>query len=287
MARISKEVSAAPLSRRSALQLGLLGAGAACAAAKAPAIRLAVKYHMIQVEASVQTKFELLKRAGFHGVEITLKEQALAAELVRASARTGIRVHGVVHGETDAYTKAIDLCDAVRGTSVLIVAREQPGLSYNENYNLMHRHIRMALPYAEKKGVPLLIENVKASFLRRAEEMARFIDSLQSPYLGAYLDTGNAITWTDQSAEHWLRVLGTRSVKLDIKDRGHRFFGDPDTVSPDAVGTDGGEVHWEHVRAELARLQFSGWATAEVKGGDAERLGRMARWMQRILRLPA
>ncbi|MFT5125721.1 MAG: L-ribulose-5-phosphate 3-epimerase [Kiritimatiellia bacterium] len=275
-----------PMSRRAALQLGILGAaGSAIAGARASEIHLAIKYHMIQTEGSVLKKFELLKRIGVHGVEITVKEEPLLGELMRASARTGVRIHGVVHGTSDAYHKAIDLCDEVGGTSVLIVTRAQPELSYGENFKLMHHHIRMALAYAEKKGVLLLVENVKGSFFRQAEEFARFIDSLDSPYVGAYFDTGNAITWSDQPAEHWMRVLGTRIVKLDIKDRGHRFFGDAALASADAVGTDGGEVHWENVRAELARLKFSGWATAEVKGGDAEHLGQMVRWMQQILAL--
>ena len=82
-----------------------------------------------------------------------------------------------------------------------------------------------------------------------------------------------------------MRVLGRRIVKLDIKDRGHTEFGDPKTRSQDAVGTDGGEVHWKNVRDELKKTNFNGWATAEVKGGGKERLTRMSIWMRGILGL--
>ena len=46
---------------------------------------------------------------------------------------------------------------------------------------------------AEKLGVRLLVENIRGSFLKKAEEMARF-DEFKSPAVGAYFDTGNAIS---------------------------------------------------------------------------------------------
>lgn len=153
------------------------------------------------------------------------------------------------------------------------------------NAKLAQGFIRKALPQAEKMGIRLLVENVRDTFLKEAEEMARFIDELKSPLVGAYFGTGNAITWTDQSAEHWARALARRIVNLDIKDRGHAELGDPKTRSKDAVGTDGGGVHWKNVRKELARIDFGGWATAEVKGGDSKRLAGIARWMEYILRI--
>ena len=81
-----------------------------------------------------------------------------------------------------------------------------------------------------------------------------------------------------------MRVLGKRIVKLDVKDRGHTELRPKDKVS-DAVGTDGGEVHWKNLRDELKKTNFSGWATAEVKGGGKERLTRMSSWMRGILGL--
>ena len=51
------------------------------------------------------------------------------------------------------------------------------------------------------------------------------------------------------------------------------------------LGTDGGEVHWQNVRKELKEINFSGWATAEVKGGNEARLKRAAKWMHGVLGL--
>ncbi|MBL6911072.1 MAG: TIM barrel protein [Pirellulales bacterium] len=146
--------------------------------------------------------------------------------------------------------------------------------------------MRKAIPIAEKWGVSLCIENVRATFLKTGEEMARFIDSFDSPFVRSYFDIGNSITWTEQSAGHWAQVLGRRIYKLDIKDRGHPEFGDAKLKRAGiTTGTDGGEVNWVEVREELNRVSFSGWATAEVTGGDRKRLAGIAGWMRDVLDL--
>jgi len=280
------------VNRRRVLMLGAAGGFAAFGSSprsfakdEKGQIKIAVKYSMIRESVSVQAKFETLKSAGFQGVEITIGQRHEAKEIIRAIDATGVVVHGVVHGSSDNYEEPLNLCNTVGGDAVLVVARLKPKLSYDENFKLAQGYLRKAIPRAEKLGVRLLVENVRDSFLKKAEEMARFIDELKSPAAGAYFDTGNAITWTDQTAEHWVRMLGHRIAKLDIKDRGHENFGDPKKRSPDAIGTDGGEVHWKNVRRELERIKFAGWATAETKGGDEIRLKGMARWMRGILRL--
>lgn len=248
-------------------------------------IRKSLKYSMINVRLPLVQQFQLLKRAGFDGVEISLRDRLSPKEVRAAIHTTKIEVHGVIHGADDDYSTSIDLCEQVGGHTVLVIARELKNLSYAENFARSLDIVRKAIPLAEKQNVRLLIENVRASFLKTAEEMARFIDELKSPAIGAYYDTGNTITWTKQTAEHWAHVLGRRIVKVDIKDRGHAVFGDSKLKSKTAVGTDGGEVHWANVRKELAAVNFSGWASAEVKGGDAHRLSGISEWMDQILSL--
>ncbi len=131
----------------------------------------------------------------------------------------------------------------------------------------------------------MCLENVRATFLKTAEEMARSIDSFGSPAVRSYFDTGNAITWTEQSAGHWARVPGKRSYKVDVKDRGHEEFGDASLRRQGVEGTNGGEVDWGGVRRQLHLVSFSGWATAEVTGGDRERLAGIAGWMREVLDL--
>lgn len=279
------------MNRRKFLQCGIaLGAVGVCcppvtAGRFTGKIRKSLKYSMISERLPLLEQFQLLKRAGFEGVEISLRD-GLSPKVVRAATdATEIEVHGVVHGADDDYSTSIDLCEQVGGSTVLVIAREIKTLSYAENFARSLDIVRKAIPIAEKQNVRLLIENVRVSFLKSAEEMARFIDELKSPAIGAYYDTGNTITWTKQTAEHWAHVLGRRIVKVDIKDRGHAEFGDPKLKSLTAVGTDGGEVHWANVREELSAVNFSGWASAEVKGGDAQRLSGISEWMDQVLDL--
>ena len=146
--------------------------------------------------------------------------------------------------------------------------------------------MRAAIPLAEKEGVRLCVENVRATFLKTAEGMSKFIDSFGSPMVHSYFDLGNTITWTEQLAEHWAEVLGKRVYKLDIKDRGHPEFGDAKLKRAGIEGgTNGGEVNWAAVRKILAANDFSGWATAEVAGGDRKRLAGIAGWMRDVLDL--
>ncbi|MBG89110.1 MAG: hypothetical protein CMO80_19735 [Verrucomicrobiales bacterium] len=95
--------------------------------------------------------------------------------------------------------------------------------------------------------------------------MIEFIDLFKNPIIESYYDTGNTITWTEQPAEHWAKVLGHRIGKIDVKDRGHPEFGNNQLKSKTTKGTDGGEVNWVDVRHELRAINYKGWATAEVK----------------------
>lgn len=280
------------LSRRRFMEVSCAAVAGLCcgraAGQQAPVtrtIRKAVKFQMVVEDLSVLDKFKLLQDIGFDGTEISTKDKIDRREVARAIEMTGLPVHGVVNSSNPDLRGAIELATYLGGNSVLIVAQEDDKQSYEGNFRHWQQLIRPAVPVAEKHQVRLLIENVRATFLKTAEEMARFIDSFDSPFVGAYFDTGNTITWTEQNAQHWARVLGRRIVKLDIKDRGHSEFGDAKLRSKTAVGTDGGEVHWEQVRAELDRVKYTGWATAEVKGGDRKRLAGIANWMNQVLNL--
>ena len=44
-----------------------------------------------------------------------------------------------------------------------------------------------------------------------------------------------------------------------------------------------GDVPWERIREEIARIRFTGWATAEVSGGGEARLRQVVQRMNRAL----
>lgn len=249
-------------------------------------VRIAVKYRMIREDLSVGDKFKLLRDLGFDGVEVYASDRDELGRYESASRKTGLPVHGVVNSSDPDIASGVEMAARLGADSVLVLAKENPGRSYEDNFRDWQHLIQAALPVAESRRVRLCVENVRATFLKRAEQMADFIDSFESPYVRSYYDTGNTITWTEQSAEHWAKTLGGRIWKVDVKDRGHAIFGDAKLASKTAVGTDGGEVNWRAVRRELEAIRYRGWATAEVVGGDRDHLARMAKWMNQVLGNP-
>ena len=46
-----------------------------------------------------------------------------------------------------------------------------------------------------------------------------------------------------------------------------------------------GDLPWDQVRQGLADINFTGWATAEVGGGDVKRLTKVREQMQNVFGL--
>ena len=246
-------------------------------------IQKAVKYHMVQEDLSVLDKFKLLKDLGFDGVEPRVNTAEDRAALLKASEATGVKIHGVINSDNPFIDHAIDLAKYYGGTSVLLVVPPDPKGSYLENYQERQEIIRRAIPNAERNNIKLLIENVWRSFLIEPLTMARFVDELDSPMVGVYFDVGNNIRWG--YAGHWIEVLGKRIGKLDIKEYSRILQNEQGLRAGFQVEIGEGSVDWKRVRDELAKIEFSGWATAEVRGGDRQRLADIASRMDNVLDL--
>ena len=167
-------------------------------------IRKAVKYQMIKEDLSVLDKFKLLADLGFDGTEIHVTTKVDRNEVRKAIEATGVVVHGFLNSSKPDLKYAIDSAKFYGATSVLVVAGRVDGENaYDQVYRQQQDRIKAALPYAEKMGVRLLIENVWNNFLLSPLEMARFIDEMQSPAVGAYFDVGNVVRFGWPA--HWIR----------------------------------------------------------------------------------
>lgn len=263
------------------------------AAAAPPAgarIRLAVKWGMIDVAGGVGDRFAACRAAGLEGVELISPLPASAAELRSASQATGVPIHGTVNDRhwqvrmsdpdpavrdraATIMTRAVRDTAALGGHSVLLV----PGVvgddaTHDEVWSRSTEVIRDVLPTAAALGVRVLIENVWNGFCETPERLRDYVDGLASPWVGVYYDLGNAQKFSP--SERWIRVLGRRIVKLDVKDWG---------VAGGFGKIGDGDVDWAAVRAALDAIGFTGWATAEVAGGDAARLTDIAGRMRHVL----
>ncbi|HUG91629.1 MAG TPA: sugar phosphate isomerase/epimerase family protein [Planctomycetaceae bacterium] len=250
----------------------------------APRIRKALKYHMIRENLPLADKFKLIRDLGFEGLEIHRREKLEPGDVRQAAAAAGVEVHGVLNSADPDLTAAIDLAKGYGATSVLVVAgRVTAETPYDRNYVETQKRLRGAIPHAERSGIRLLVENVWNDFLLSPLEMARYLDELDSDAVGAYFDVGNVVRfgWPEQ----WIRILGRRIGKLDIKEYSRDKQLNEGLRRGFDVELGEGSIDWPEVRGALADVGYAGWATAEVPGGDRQRLADISRRMDRVLGL--
>lgn len=278
----------------------LLGGVTRAAERKDRGLKKAVKFSMVGGNAPLLEKFKMLKEIGFDGID--MDRPADHAEVLAARDQSGLIVHGVVdyvhwgqplsHPDPAVRAKGLEglhtaLKDskAYGGTTVLlVVGKVDKQTSYADAYKYSQEEIRKALPLAKELGIKIAFENVWNMFLLSPLEFARYIDEFESPLVGAYFDVGNVVNygWPEQ----WIRVLGQRIMKLDIKEysRAIRDKEGPGAGFRAELGE--GDCDWPACLAALDEIGFrDGWCTAEVKGGDRERLADVSARMDKILEL--
>ncbi|HZW10056.1 MAG TPA: sugar phosphate isomerase/epimerase family protein [Phycisphaerales bacterium] len=296
------------ISRREALALGAAaavgvvaaprGARAAACAVRGPALRKALKYGMIAPGATVLEKFHVAKRCGFEGIELDSPGGPPPAEVLEARERTGVEVPGVVDsvhwnqtlGDPDAGVRAAGLgalrtairdCHAYGGGSVLLVpAVVRQEIAYGDAYKRSQEEIRRVVPLAEELGIKIAFENVWNNFLLSPVEAARYVDEFGSAAVGFHFDVGNIVLYG--WPEHWIRTLGPRILRLDIKEYSRQKLDAEGRWKGFDVEIGEGDCGWDRVMQALRDIGYNGWAAAEVAGGDEARLSDIARRMDRV-----
>lgn len=257
------------------------------AAAGSPSNRLrkAISWDMIQDRLSVEDKFRLAKDVGFEGVETSRqplnKDAPDPKVLARASEKVGVPIHGVSNGGNVDMLGAIDEAAICGATTVLQVVRTDPNTSFMENYRRTQDAIRAVIPHAEKKRIQILIENVWATFLIEPLTMARYVDEFGSPYVKAYFDVGNCMRWG--WPQHWIEVLGKRIGKIHVKEFSLKVAMKEGMIKAFDFPLGQGDIDWKRVREQLKKIEYYGWVTAEVRGGDRQHLADVSAQMDRIL----
>lgn len=258
----------------------------------------AVKIGMVKGELSLLEKFQLVKGLGYDGIELSSPNGFSRDEVIAARDQSRLPIHGVVcsvHWRdtlsdpnpevrargVEGLKTALEDSKAYGGTSVLLVpAKVTKEVSYADAYQRSQAEIRKALPLAEKLGIKILFENVWNGFLLSPLETARYIDEFETKMVGAYFDVGNVVNfgWP----EHWIRILGKRIVKLDIKEYSRKLRDKSGPYAGFRVKLGDGDCDWPAVMQALDEIGYEGWGTAEVAGGGRERLADIAARMDRL-----
>jgi hexulose-6-phosphate isomerase len=254
---------------------------------------------MVEEETTILEKFRLLRELGFDGVELDSPNDFDEEEVLEATEKTGLEIPGVI--DSIHWTKPLSDPDpAVRAegleglrtalrdaktygadTALLVPAVVNKQISYDEAYVRSQEEIRKVLPLAEELQVKIAVENVWNHFLLSPIEMARYLDEFESPWIGAYFDVGNIVNygWPEQ----WIRILGKRILKLDIKEFSRKKRDEEGLWAGFAVKIGEGECDWPAVMSALVEIDYRGWGSAEVPGGGAERLREISRRMDEVL----
>lgn len=269
-------------------------------AAARPMIKKSLKWGMVKEDLSIMDKFKLLKDLGFDGVELDTPNDLNMKEVLAARDKTGLELPGTVNSVhwksplTDPDPKVREICSnsmiqslkdtkQYGGTTVLLV----PGVvnqnvSYGDAYKLAKTEIKKLIPTAEKTGVKIALENVWNSFLISPVEAARFIDEINHPLVGWYFDVGNILRYGWPT--HWIEALNKRIMKLDIKEFSLKKQNDEGLWKGFDVELLEGDCNWPEVNKALAKIGYSGWASAEVRGGDRVRLQTISEKMDGVFK---
>ena len=266
-------------------------------------ILLSCKMGMIAKEAngkklSVVERLRMAAEAGFDGVDFD-EAATVTPEQVRAAVQESrVFVHNAINhahwqqrltsanqSERDQGRENIAHCirvsHAAGGSGVLIVVGRGNDGSEQETTDRARAEIEKLLPLAASLGQMILIENVWNQMMydhdkgpeQSADRFIEFVDSFKSPWVGMYYDIGNH--WKYGQPGEWIRAFGRRCVKLDVKgfSRAKNKFVD--------ITSEDDDLPWTEVQKALADIGFTGWATAEVGGGDVKRLTVVRKQMEK------
>ena len=226
---------------------------------------------------SLLGKFQLLRDAGFAGVEVSSAMDQ--KEVLAARDATGLAIPSVVAAthwarpltdpnpavrETglEGLKQALRDAKAYGASSVLLVpAVVTKDVSYAQAYERSVVEIKKAVPLAESLGVAIAIENVWNQFLLSPLEAVRYVDSFNSPFVRWHFDAGNVVNtgWPEQ----WVRTLGSRIVKIHVKEFSRKVRDEKGLRRGFEVDLFEGDSDWPAIMTALDEVNYSGWLITE------------------------
>jgi hexulose-6-phosphate isomerase len=262
-----------------------------------PSLKKAIKYANLRPGKTALEKFQLAQSLGFVGVEIDSPSDVNKQEAVSARDQTGVAIHGVidsVHWHTrlsdpdpavrakglDALTTALHDAKYYGATTCLLVpGKVDP--SHDETFEKVwdrsQAEVRKAIPVAEETGVKIAIEVVWNNFITKPDQLVKYVDQFNSPFVGAYFDVSNMVKYGIPPAD-WIRALGPRMLKFDFKGYSN---------SKKWVPIGEGDENWPDVLKALAEVGYHGYATAEptTPTDTVDQLRDISERMDRVLGL--
>ena len=251
-------------------------------------MKTAVSFYTFDQNVNLREACEQAKKAGYDGVELCISEtgelnmkttERELQQIRRMANDMGLEIcsvgawnmweHNLAGNDekeaayaSDIARKQVEAAHAFGADAVLIVpgwvgTPFAPGIvRYDEAYDNAQKRLAALAPFAEGAGVSLAVENVWNKFLLSPIELRRFLDEINSDFVGAYFDVGNIIYigYPDQ----WIEILGERIKRLHFCDA--RFEQAGLGMFVDLFE---GDVDFEAVMRAVKKVGYDKWATVE------------------------
>lgn len=188
-----------------------------------------------------------------YGIQLRSLSTSLLWQSPLSSPDASVRERG-----RQVVTKQLELAELLGMDTVLVVPGSvNPDTPYDQCYERSFRELQLLTVEAEKRKTQIGVENVWNKFLLSPLEMARYVDDINSPYVGVYFDVGNILLYG--YPEQWIRILGSRIFKIHVKD----FLTSVGNGSG-FVSLLAGNVNWKAVREALQDINYTDTVTAEL-----------------------
>ena len=240
---------------------------------------------------TVRESLTLAGDAGFEGVELALNAEGELsmqssereiAEIKKVADDMGLSLYSLSCGlcwdyrlsdddptmrekAKDMIKKQLEAAKILGADTILVVpgvvnvefSNPEKKVAYDVVYDRALEGLNELKSYAESLEVSIGLENVWNKFLLSPMEMRDFIDKIDSPFVGSYLDVGNTLYCG--YPEDWVRILGDRIKKIHFKD--YRLAAGGLHGFVDLLA---GDVDYPEVVKALGEIGYDGWVSAEM-----------------------
>jgi L-ribulose-5-phosphate 3-epimerase len=244
-------------------------------------LKKAVLISMLPKQMSYLDKFKLAVDVGFEGIEAqTVTDPKEADQIKEASTAAKIPIHSVMNmAHWQHPLSSPDPEDVKKSLAGMETSLRNAKLWGADNVLLVPQawqrsqpQIKKLLPLAKELGVKIGIEPVWNKFLLTPYDTAKYVDEFKSPWITAYFDVGNIVMYG--FPQEWIRALGKRITRFHLKDF--------DTRTRQFVNLRDGSIDWKEVRKAIGEINYSGWLTVELSGGDEAYLRDVAKRVDKI-----
>jgi sugar phosphate isomerase/epimerase len=196
----------------------------------------------------------------------------------------------------------IDMTYALGGSYCRVLSgQKRPELTINEGVKLAADCIEACLPYAQERGITLIIENhykddfwEYPEFAQKADVFCQLVESIDHPNFGVNYDPSNTYLAGEDPIE-LLKRVSHRVVTMHASDR-YLKYGTIEELRSEEGGAVGyakrlshGEIgkglnDYDAIFSELKRVGFDGWISIEDGVDGMDQLERSVAFVRRKMK---